>query len=266
MLPFKLVIPSLPRGSGRSRPRFPARGLTLTCTRPAPFRFRDGGRNLAIELKDVGWGGVRFVSAEPLPVPCSVDLQIRDEATGATVNTRGETKWSQTRRENGRDLHVAGAKFEMVLTPPAEAAWYFEGRVALQPKPWATRSAKPASEPRAAFRFPIPGCDVVLERDFRFRGSSKAGNLAVRLLDLSRSGAKVVCKDPVVRGEIMRLTVDIRTFQDIFTSEAETVWVRHPSVAGAREWRVGILFRELSLAQQRQIGTIERWFREAPRI
>src|SRR5262245_51947585 len=201
VLPFKLVMPSLPRGSGRSRPRFPARGLTLTCTRPSPYRFHTAVRNLAVELKDVGWGGVRFVAAEPMQVPCSVDLQIRDDASGASLQTRGVTRWTQTRKENGRDLHLAGARFDMILTPPADAAWYFEGRVGPQVKPWQVPAAKPPPKPRLTARFTIPGCDVVLERDFRFRGSAKPGNLASRLLDFSRSGAQVLCKDPVVRGE-----------------------------------------------------------------
>lgn len=260
-LPFRLVVPLSPRGGGRRRSRHPAKGLTLTCTHVSPSRLQGAGlRNLAVELRDVGWGGVRFVASELVPVPCLVNLQIRREASGETLLARGEITWLATRAVKGRDCHLVGARFDEILTPPAQAAWYFEGVVAPRPKPWEQPSAKRSHRPRAASRFSTPGCDVVLVRDHRFREAAKPGNLATRLLDLSRSGAQVACADPVGPGERMRLTVDFRNFNDIFTAEAETVWVRYPSGADSRHWRVGLAFGELSHAQQRQLLTLENWF------
>jgi len=262
VLPFKLVIPSSPRGSGRKKLRFPAKGLTLTCTRVLPTRLHGTSlTNLALELRDVGSGGVRFVASELLQVPCLVHLQVRDETSGSVLQARGAITWAETRRENGKDRVLAGAKFEEILTPSVESSWYFEGRVAPQRKPWEVPSTAKSTKPRSADRFTIPECGVTLERDHRFRESGRAGNLATRLLDLSRSGAQVVCGDPVSRGERMRLTVDFKTFNDIFTAEAETVWVRYPATPDSREWRVGLSFGELSHAQLRQLLTIESWFR-----
>lgn len=236
--------------------------MTLTCTRVLPSRLHGSShQNLALELRDVGSGGVRFVASEPLQVPCMINLQIRDEATGSSLQARGATAWVETRRENGEDHVLVGAKFDEVLTPSAESAWYFEGRVSPQRKPWESQPAKSSTKPRAAARFSIPECGVTLERDHRFRESGRAGNLATRLLDLSRSGAQVVCMEPVSRGERMRLTVDLKTFNDIFTVEAETVWVRYPATSDSRDWRVGLAFGELSHAQLRQVTTIESWFR-----
>ena len=262
MLPFKLVIPSSPRGSGRKGRRFPAKGLSLTCTRILPSRLHGPSvQNIAIELRDVGSGGVRFVASEPLQVPCLVNLQIRDDSTGSSLQARGATAWVETRRENGKDQVVVGAKFEEVLTPPSQSAWFFNERVALHHKPPASLPARRTPLPRAAARFSIPECDVTLERDHRFRESGRAGNLATRLLDLSRSGAQVICTESLTRGERMRLTVDLKTLRDIFTVEAETVWVRPSTTSDGREWRVGVVFGELSHAQLRQVTTIEAWFR-----
>jgi hypothetical protein len=255
VLPFKLYIPPSPRRSGRKISRHPATGLTLTCTRILPSRLHGPSTsNLAVELRDVAPGGLRFVASEPLQVPCPVHLQVREERSGSSLQARGETTWTETRRENGKDVILVGARFTEVLTPPAQSAWYFEGRFAPPP------AAKRAPKPRAAKRFSIPDCGVTLERDHRFRKSERAGNLASRLLDLSRSGAQVVCVDPVSRGERMRLTVDFRTFNDIFTAEAETVWSRSSAAAGNRDWRVGLSFGELSHAQRRQLQTLESWF------
>lgn len=261
-LPFKLVIPPSPRRSGRKRSRLPATGLSLTCTRVLPSKLHGPGTgNLALELRDVAPGGVRFVASEPLQVQSLVNLQIRDQRSGSSLQARGATAWAETRRENGMDLIHVGARFDEVLTPSAQSVWYFEGRVAPRAKPWEKPAATRAAKPRTANRFSIPDCGVTLERDHRFRESGKPGNLATRLLDLSRSGAQVACMDPVSRGERMRLTVDVRTFNDIFTAEAETVWVRTPSGADRRDWRVGLSFGELSHAQLRQLLLLENWFR-----
>lgn len=264
MLPFNLVIPPSRGGSNRKRPRRPAKGMTLTCTRVAPSRLHGGHRNLAVELRDVGAGGVRFVASELLEVPCSLSIQLRDDATGAAIQAQGETAWTQTRQVDGRDVHVVGAKFDKILSLPADSAWFFDGVVASKAKPWETPAAPPAHKRRSADRFSVADNDVILERDFRFRESRKAGNLATRLLDLSRSGAQVVCFEAVARGERMRLTVNLRTLQEIFTAEGETVWVRSPAAGDSGRWHVGLAFGSLNHAQLRQLQAMERWFRGRP--
>ena len=261
MLPFNLVIPPSRGGSNRKQSRRPAKGLTLTCTRMAPTRLHGGQRNLAVELKDVAEGGVRFVSSEPLEVPCSLALQVRDDATGAALQARGEIAWTRTQQVNGRDVHVVGAKFDEILSPPGERSWYFERVVAPIPKPWEKPATPPAHKRRAADRFSIADNDVFLERDHRFRESRKAGNLATKLLDLSRTGAHVACADPVSRGERVRLTLNLRTLQEIFTVEAETVWVRRVMTGETAGWHVGLAFASLNNAQLRQLQAMESWFR-----
>jgi hypothetical protein len=265
MLPFRLVVPSSQVGNARKRKRHPANGLTLNCTRIAASRLQGAAlRNLAVELKDVAWGGVRFIASEALDVSTLVNLNLRKEDSGQTLQARGVVAWVETSRVNGQDVRLAGAKFEEIVTPPAKAAWYFEDLVAPQPKPWAPSPVKAVAKPRTADRFAIAGSDVVLERDHRFRTYEKAGNLASRLLDLSRSGAQVLCTDPVKRGERMRLTVDFKDFKDIFSAEAETVWVRYPG-AGETGWRVGLSFCSLNHSQQRQLLSLESWFRGSNR-
>ena len=68
-LPFSLIIPKPGVRSARRQKRKPAVGLSLVCTRVQPSRLHGtAGRNLAVELRDAGAGGVRFVSTELLPV------------------------------------------------------------------------------------------------------------------------------------------------------------------------------------------------------
>src|SRR5687768_1872651 len=199
-LPFRLIIPKPGIRSARRQKRKPAVGLSLVCTRVQPSRLHGTAtRNIAVELRDAGAGGVRFVSSEPLPVPCALNLQIREDATGRLLEARGETTWIETRGEFGRDIYLARARFDEILTPREDAPWFFDDFAGTPMGP--AKVPAPAPQRRGPDRFSISGCNVTLERDHRFRGSAKAGNLAIRMLDLSRSGAQVLCADPLGRGD-----------------------------------------------------------------
>jgi len=263
LLPFNLVIPPSRGDHGRKLSRRPAKGLSLTCTRILASRLQSAGAgNIAIDLHDVGWGGIRFAASESIDRGSLLNLLIRDDATGESMNVRGEVVWVDPRNAGGRDLNLVGTKFDEILTVPAKCAWFFDRWVAIQPKPWETRTAAPVAKARAAERFVTGGCEVTLERDHRFRTYEKAGNLASQLLDLSRTGAQVLCVDPVKRLERMRLTVNFRNFAEIFTAEGETVWV----VPGDDQTgRVGLAFGSLNHAQLRQMQTLEQWFRGSSR-
>ena len=260
MLSFRLVVPAPGIRSARRQKRKPAAGLSLVCTRIQPTRLHGTpSRNLCLEFRDAGAGGIRFVSSEPLPIPCPLRFQIRQEATGRVLAAEGVSTWIETRGDQGRDMHVIGARFDRIATPPAESNWFLEEFGGTAP----TASAPEEPRRRGTPRFEMSGCDVTLERDHRFRGSARAGNLASRMLDLSRSGVQVLCKDPLSRGEVVRITVDVRTLQEIFSAEAEVTWVRHPGIAQESNWRVGLAYRMLGNDQQRQLLRLEHWCRGA---
>jgi hypothetical protein len=91
-------------------------------------------------------------------------------------------------------------------------------------------------------RFGIGDSDVVLEFDARFRSAPKPGNLALGLVDLSRRGAQVACREPLKPGDRVRLTVQLRSFGDVFAAEAETVWIKPPAAPDGKSWRAGLSF------------------------
>ena len=258
-LPFKLAVPPLAGRHARRRPRHPAKGLSLNCMqRPVSRSYAGSLRNVAVELQDVGWGGVRFVASEPLQAASPLNLQIREETSGEVLHARGEVAWVRTQREGEREFHVVGVKFAEILTDPTKCG-RFLGEL---PKPQVPEAppAKPAPQRRGGNRFPISDCEVVLERDHRFRAQEKPGNLASRLLDLSRSGAQVVITEPLRRGDRVRLTVILKKYQDVFTAEAETVWSRNHQAAEDRTWKVGLAFGSLDHSQERKLQSLERWF------
>jgi hypothetical protein len=250
VLPFKLDLPPWRGGNARRRARRPAKGLSLTCTRPALSRLH-AGRNLALELQDVGSGGVRFVASEPLPVPCPLELQIRKEDSGEVLHARGEIAWVKSRNLNGREVHVVGVKFDEVQTPPEACARFFE-----------SRAVTPLDAPprrRVAGRFRITDCEVTLVRNERSRAPENPANLASKLLDLSRTGAQVACTESLTRGERVRLTLRLEKLNDTFTAEAEAAWVRHAGLSGGG-CKAGLAFGSLDHAQQRKLQSLESWF------
>ena len=261
-LPFRLVVPTPGVRSARRQRRKPARGLTLVCMRVQPSRLHGPAvKNINVDFRDAGAGGVRFVSSEAVAVGSLLDLQVREDATGRVLAARGETTWIETRGENGRDVHLVGVRFIEILTSRADASWFFDDFAGSPMGP--AQVPAPVQQKRGPDRFAVGGCEVTLERDHRFRGSAKAGNLAIRILDLSRSGAQVLCGHPLGRGERVRLTIDVRSLQEIFTAEAEVVWVRHPGIGQEFNWRVGLAFQTLDHSQERRLLSLEHWFQGA---
>jgi PilZ domain-containing protein len=231
--------------------------------RPVSSSYSGTLRNIAVELQDVGWGGVRFVANEPVQPSGTLALMIREETSGEVLHARGEVAWVRTQKMEDREVHVVGVKFDQILAPPSKCARFFGEDAKPEPQARDVPSAKPPRKRRAGGRFPVSDCEVVLERDHRFRAPKTPGNLASGLLDLSRSGAQVVCSQPLSRGDRVRLTVILKKFQDIFTAEAETVWVRTFRPIENRSWKVGLAFSTLDHSQERKIESLEKWFGHA---
>ena len=251
------VVPPARGGDSRRRPRRLARGLTLTCTRASLSRASNPP-NLSRELIDVGWGGVRFVCSEAVQLPCPVNLQIRDEASGEVFHARGEVAWVQARTRDGRESWIAGARFDEVLTPASKCALFFEGR-----RPGESESdtlPRPGQMRRARDRFPIDGCEATVTRPPSFWKLSKPANLARALVDLSRTGAQVVCTEPLKPGERVQVAVHLSKFKDTFEAEARVVWVAAATTAAGRAWRVGLEFGGLDRPRQVLLGSMESWY------
>ena len=251
--------PHTPRGrEGRFRPRRSAQGLTLTCTRPAVASHPAvEGVNLSLELRDVGWGGVLFVASQPLQAPCPLSLQLREESTGEVLTAKGEVAWSQTRLADGRVIHLVGARFDEIFTPPAKCSRFFEEPASGK----RARNAEASSQrPRDADRFPVDECEVTLYRDKRPGLFRRPENLALELLDLSRTGAQVTSKAALKVGEKVRLTVHLKKFKDTFEVEAETAWSRFPVPHEGLAWRAGLEFGALDGPRKRLLESMESWF------
>jgi hypothetical protein len=227
----------------------------LTCTRPQASRIAAGAApNLALALRDVGRGGLGFTTSELPTDAIPLEIRIRENATGTLLHARGVVIWVKSRREDGREIYDVGVQFREVLAP-AETCSRFLDAMSHE-----TAAASTTVRRRRMDRFGISDGDVVLELDARFRSAPNPGNLALGLVDLSRSGAQVNCREPLKPGERVRLTVHLHSFGDDFTAEATAVWVRQRMSTGGASWRAGLSFCRLAPAQERLLLTFERWF------
>lgn len=253
--PFQLSLPPHRPRDSRRRPRRAARGLSLTCTRAQTTQFAAAAaRNLAVGLQDVGWGGLRFTAVEPPADAGPLEIRIREEASGTLLHARGVVVWMKPRREDGRVVHDVGVRFQEVLAPPETCSRFFD--VASNDLAAGSTTVRK----RRMERFGISDSDVVLEFDSRFRSGPRPGNLALGLVDLSRTGAQVACREPLKPGDRVRLTVNLRSFGDVFSAEAQAVWIKPPATPGSASWRAGLSFCTLDKAQERRLQTFERWF------
>jgi hypothetical protein len=195
-----------------------------------------------------------FTTAELPTDAIPLEIRIRENSTGTLLHARGVVIWVQNRHEDGREVYDVGVKFKEVLAPPETCSRFLDA-MSLD-----AASASTTIRRRRMDRFGIGDEDVVLELDARFRSAPNPGNLALGLVDLSRTGAQVACREPLMPGDRVRLTVHLRSFGEDFTAEATAVWVRQRNSVGGASWRAGLSFCRLAPAQERLLLTFERWF------
>jgi c-di-GMP-binding flagellar brake protein YcgR len=225
--------------------------LSVTCTRRQTTRFTEGAApNLALALKDLGRGGLAFTAAELPPDAHPVEIRIREDATGTMLHARGVVAWVRPRREREHEVYDVGVRFQEILAPAETCARFLDG--VAPAAAGATTIRK-----RRMDRFGITDGDVVVEFDPRFRQVGTKQNLAKGLIDLSRGGAQVACRELLKPGDRVQLTIHLRSFGDVFKAEARTMWVRQGSDTS---WRAGLSFCALDHAQERRLQTFERWF------
>jgi hypothetical protein len=196
------------------------------------------------------------VASEPLPFPCPLHLRIQDDSTGESLRATGQAAWAETRRINGREVHVVGVRFDEVLAPPGCCTRFFKDE---SPKPPPAPVSGVALR-RSTNRFPVAACSVRVHRKRRFALLGNRVNLATKLHDLSRAGAHVVCTEAVKPGERVRLVVHLEKFHDTFEADAVAVWVRFPAPHEGLGWRIGLAFDELDPARARLLASMESWF------
>ena len=254
--------PSGRTGDKRRRPRHAGAGLVLICTHVSETRGLTGIRpNLAVELRNLGWGGLQFTSREELRPTCPLSIQIKDPSTGAIFHARGHVRWCDIRVDGDVKTHVVGVMFDEIFTSQATCARFFQG-----PEP---RTARRLVEPgkgvprsrRRHERYPVDDCFVSVTRDAPLGAVVKPVNRAVQLVDLSLTGAQVICADQIDPGTRVRFILRMGRFSDLLQAGAEVVWIRKSAAPGWWAWATGLHFKQLDPSAQKLLDYMIAWLK-----
>jgi len=105
------------KGGGTERrkyPRYkPEPGTIILCTREEATGVP--GANLVQRVIDVSALGVCFVATAPIIEGSAVNVDIMLPGQKSKMATRGKVRWTQFLESRGREAHVAGVEFEMLV-------------------------------------------------------------------------------------------------------------------------------------------------------
>ncbi|HLY10325.1 MAG TPA: HEAT repeat domain-containing protein [Planctomycetota bacterium] len=105
------------KGGGTERrkyPRYkPEPGTIILCTREEASGAT--GANLVQRVIDVSGLGVCFVATAPMVEGSGVNVDIMLPGQKAKITTRGKVRWTQFLESRGREAHVAGIEFELLV-------------------------------------------------------------------------------------------------------------------------------------------------------
>lgn len=98
----------------RKYPRYkPEAGTVVLCTREESTGLP--GANLVQRVIDVSALGLCFVATMPLVEGSAVNVDIMLPGQKAKTSTRGKVRWTQFLESRGREAHVAGVEFELLV-------------------------------------------------------------------------------------------------------------------------------------------------------
>ena len=258
--------PGAPRPAGkdtRRKARRRVEGMALVCHHTGGSTSASGTKvNIARDLIDISPGGLQFTCTEPLARPCSLQIQIKDPASGDAFHARGDVAWCVTAMEEGVEVHHVGVQFDELFTTIAKSNRFFFG-----PGTFAIEAPEPAAKPkgwehppRKGERFPVDDYVVTVAKDAPFWSFAKPKNIANRVVDLSSGGAQVECSEKLEPGVRVHFTLHLNKFADTFSVDADVAWTRKLATRDIAAWRSGLKFRQLGRHHQMLLDHMMSWF------
>ena len=224
------------RRHGRTAPH---EGYFLSCVNP---EYAQRPYSLSTRLVDVSPGGACLSSVGRLREGLALLLDIHLPGALARFRARAVVAWSRTVRDV---QHLAGLRFEGVVEAGESPVH---------------DPVSGSSEPRRRHKRYFPGRAEAGFAPRRFWTSLgfHPRNRALRLVDLSRTGAQLICDGPLKPGATGDVALDFSRPRVAVEGEARVVWCRRNTLLLAPEWKVGLVFRNLS--DPTAILSLERHF------
>jgi hypothetical protein len=197
----------------RRHPRCPPQSKYLLTCRPS----------YSTRLIDVSPGGACVETSERLPLGTRLVLEIRVPGDPDRVRAEAVVAWAGER--------AAGLRFERV-----------DEDADLPDAP-----SRPPAEPRRRHKrfFPGRGDLALTPRTFWRALGFRPKDVALRIVDLSQSGAHLVCRERLKPGVLAEFGLKLYYPRLDVLGEARVVWCRRDTLLLAPEWHVGVSFRRV---------------------
>lgn len=263
---------------GRRHSRRVPEGFTLTLYRKSASAAHQVRKNIGEALLDISAGGARLRVSEAVVKGTPVSLELKELSTNDIFHARGEVRWVEMRVVDGKPQHFIGVQFVEVFTPLAKREKFFYGKTTLEARPEREAgtsvtgtnvipSTKILATPqlaqpgdRKAERFQVDDYVVTAFRAGLLSSVGLRKNLATEVVDLSRTGAQIACRELIPIGSRITFTLHLNKFADTFETEAEVVWVKEgPSPTGT-VYFTGITFGEMGKEKRRLVDYMMSWF------
>jgi len=229
----------------------PDHGIVCTCTSAEYSGHSRSPYNLATRLLDVSPRGACLVTPGRLRERATLIVDISVPQKLARFKARAVVSWSTTLERAGRTAHVAGLRFERVLESYGDR-FSFLGGLPVAPAPARTR------EPRRRFKRFAPGHARVAcaPRSF-WNILGIRTNPALRLQDLSRGGAQIVCSRRLKPGRTVDLTLSVDPPRVTVVAEAAVRWCRRDTRSLESRWLAGLVFQRIRPEQEEQLKALD---------
>ena len=254
-------------------------GFTLLAYKTQAASAHRPRRNIGEAVLDISAGGGRLRLTEAVFKGDSVTIEIKELATGDSFHARGDVRWTETKEVEGKKGHFCGLQFVEVFTPIVKREKFFLGNTAIlsakpatatqiAQKPGATvvnpAGALPAAaagpDGRKAERFQVDDYTLTVFRTGLLSSVGIRKNLATEVVDLSRSGAQIVCTEKIPMGSKVSFTLHLNKFADTFESESEVVWIKEGPAPDGIVFFTGVTFTSISPEKRKLIDYMMSWF------
>jgi c-di-GMP-binding flagellar brake protein YcgR len=247
----------------RKHPRRSTEGMTLTCYRTQPMAAYQPRRNIGEAVLDISAGGCRVRITEHILQGAGLTIELKDGDD--KFHAHGQVRWIEPKDVGGRAAFIAGVQFSEILTPLTKREKFFLGKAALAAVPAAettprggTRVTTPTVGPAARFKV-----DDYVVTAFRAGLLSTVGlrkNLAMEVVDLSRTGAQIVSMEKLPLGTRVSFTLHLNKFADTFETDADVIWTKEGKDATGTFYYTGLQFGEMAPAKAKLVEYMMSWF------
>jgi c-di-GMP-binding flagellar brake protein YcgR len=210
--------------------------------------------NLAVKLLDISARGACFVSRVRLKGGLRVQILIVQPGAGTRSSVDATVRWSESVERDGKVAHVTGVEFDR---PMAGLGLPEEPARPVQRRPATVRAGTDPRRHHKRFK-PDNTTITCMTRDGLLRKFGFRPNAAEALLDISLSGAQIVCDRKLDVREVLDLEIVLADGKTTIATEGTVCWCRRDTLSLKPRWTVGLRFGRLDEDAKRSLIEVQQ--------